>query len=137
MKKITFSFLLLLVAMGGFAQSTSRALWASVCAKPQSGDVTTNSELATIVDRCIRIHGAAVTCEVLDQMKAQGFKYSTKGAITISVYDMTIPPEKAELLAELGIGEAFKPLAGVVIGHPAKDVPARIKKVSMETNYIR
>jgi len=60
--------------------------------------VTTNSELATIVDRCIRIHGAAVTCEVLDQMKAQGFKYSTKGSITISVYDMTIPPEKAGLL---------------------------------------
>ena len=45
MKKITISFLLLLVAMGGFAQSTSRALWASVCAKPQSGDVTTSSEL--------------------------------------------------------------------------------------------
>ncbi len=60
--------------------------------------VTTNSELATIVDRCIRIHGAAVTCEVLDQMKAQGFKYSTKGSITISVYDMTIPPEKEGLL---------------------------------------
>ena len=49
----------------------------------------------------------------------------------------TVLPEKAGLLAELGIGEAFKPLAGVVIGHPAKDVPARVKKVSMETNYIR
>ena len=61
--------------------------------------VTTNSELSTIVDRCIRIHGNAVTCEVLDQMKAQGFKYSTRGSITISVYDMTIPPEKAGLLA--------------------------------------
>ncbi len=60
--------------------------------------VTTNSELATIVDRCIKIHGSAVTCEVLDRMKAQGFKYSTKGAITISVYDMTIPPEKEGLL---------------------------------------
>ena len=60
--------------------------------------VTTNSELSTIVDRCIRIHGNAVTCEVLDQMKAQGFKYSTRGSITISVYDMTIPPEKAGLL---------------------------------------
>ena len=60
--------------------------------------VTTNSELASIVDRCIHIHGSAVTCEVLDQMKAQGFKYSTKGSITISVYDMTIPPEKQGLL---------------------------------------
>ncbi|MBO5870565.1 MAG: DNA-directed RNA polymerase subunit beta' [Clostridia bacterium] len=60
--------------------------------------VTTNSELSSIVDRCIKIHGNAVTCEVLDQMKAQGFKYSTRGSITISVYDMTIPPEKQGLL---------------------------------------
>ncbi len=60
--------------------------------------VTTNSELSSIVDRCIKIHGNAVTCEVLDQMKAQGFKYSTRGSITISVYDMTIPHEKAGLL---------------------------------------
>ncbi len=61
--------------------------------------VTTSSELSTIVDRCIKYHGNAVTCEVLDQMKAQGFKYSTRGSITISVYDMTIPPEKAGLLS--------------------------------------
>ena len=60
--------------------------------------VTTNSELSSIVDRCIKIHGNAVTCEVLDRMKAQGFKYSTRGSITISVYDMTIPPEKEGLL---------------------------------------
>ncbi len=60
--------------------------------------VTTNSELSSIVDRCIKIHGNAMTCEVLDKMKAQGFKYSTRGSITISVYDMTIPPEKAGLL---------------------------------------
>ncbi len=60
--------------------------------------VTTSSELSTIVDRCIKHHGNAVTCEVLDKMKAQGFKYSTRGSITISVYDMTIPPEKAGLL---------------------------------------
>ena len=60
--------------------------------------VTTSSELSTIVDRCIKYHGNAVTCEVLDKMKAQGFKYSTRGSITISVYDMTIPPEKQGLL---------------------------------------
>ena len=68
--------------------------------KPEIDFVTTNSELAQIVDRCIRNHGNAKTCEVLDKMKAQGFKYSTKGAITISVYDMTIPPEKKTLIAE-------------------------------------
>ncbi len=62
--------------------------------------VTTKDELSLIVDRCIKYHGNAVTCEVLDKLKEQGFKYSTKGAITISVYDMTIPPEKKSLLAE-------------------------------------
>ena len=62
--------------------------------------VTTKDELSLIVDRCIKYHGNAVTCEVLDKLKEQSFKYSTKGAITISVYDMTIPPEKKTLLAE-------------------------------------
>ncbi len=61
--------------------------------------VCTNNELAQIIDRCIRVHGNVVTCEMLDKMKANGFKYSTRGAITISVYDMTIPPKKQELLA--------------------------------------
>ena len=60
--------------------------------------VCTNNELAQIIDRCIRIHGNVITCEMLDKMKANGFKYSTKGAITISVYDMTIPPKKKEML---------------------------------------
>ena len=62
--------------------------------------VTTKDELSLIVDRCIKYHGNAVTCEVLDRIKEQCFRYSTKGAITISVYDMTIPPEKKTLLAE-------------------------------------
>ncbi len=61
--------------------------------------VCTNNELAQIIDRCIRVHGNVITCEMLDKMKANGFKYSTRGAITISVYDMTIPPKKQELLA--------------------------------------
>ena len=61
---------------------------------------TTKDELGQIVDRCIKYHGNAVTCEVLDNLKSQGFKYSTKGAITICVYDMTIPPEKQELIAK-------------------------------------
>ncbi|MGI6716309.1 MAG: DNA-directed RNA polymerase subunit beta' [Eubacteriales bacterium] len=68
--------------------------------KPEIDFVTTSNELAQIIDRCIRKHGNAVTCEVLDKIKAMGFKYSTRGAMTISVYDMTIPPEKKDLLAE-------------------------------------
>ena len=54
--------------------------------------------LGDIIDRCIRTHGSARTAEMLDQIKAQGFKYSTRGAITVAVCDAVIPAEKKELL---------------------------------------
>ncbi len=57
-------------------------------------------QLGDIIDRCIRIHGTAKTSEVLDKVKAQGFKYSTKGAITVAVCDAVIPPQKKELLEQ-------------------------------------
>ena len=57
-------------------------------------------QLGKIIDRCIRIHGTAKTSEVLDRIKAQGFKYSTKGAITVAVCDAVIPPQKKELLGQ-------------------------------------
>jgi DNA-directed RNA polymerase subunit beta' len=56
--------------------------------------------LGKIVDRCIRIHGTTKTAIVLDKIKALGFKYSTRGAITISVSDMEIPAAKKEFLAQ-------------------------------------
>ena len=62
--------------------------------------VTTKKELGLIVDRCIKHHGTASTAEVLDQIKSMGFKYSTRGAVTISVSDMEVPPQKKELLAQ-------------------------------------
>ncbi len=57
-------------------------------------------QLGQIVDKCIRAHGTATTSEVLDKIKALGFKYSTKGATTVAVSDATIPPEKKEYVAE-------------------------------------
>ena len=57
-------------------------------------------QLGKIIDRCIKVHGTTKTAEVLDKIKAQGFKYSTKGAITVAVCDATIPPQKKELLEE-------------------------------------
>ncbi|MGI5958953.1 MAG: DNA-directed RNA polymerase subunit beta' [Massiliimalia sp.] len=57
-------------------------------------------QLGQIVDKCIRAHGTAATSEVLDKIKALGFKYSTKGALTVAVCDATIPPEKKQYLAE-------------------------------------
>lgn len=57
-------------------------------------------QLGDIIDRCIRAHGAAQTSEVLDKIKALGFKYSTKGAITVAVCDAVIPPQKKQYLEE-------------------------------------
>ena len=56
-------------------------------------------ELGKIIDRCINKHGFALSAEVVDMIKAQGFKYSTKGAITISIADMTVPESKKTLIA--------------------------------------
>ena len=57
-------------------------------------------QLSKIIDKCIKKHGTARTSEVLDQIKAQGYKYSTKSGITVAVCDAVIPPQKAEYLAE-------------------------------------
>ncbi|MBC8545794.1 DNA-directed RNA polymerase subunit beta' [Clostridiaceae bacterium NSJ-31] len=57
-------------------------------------------QLGDIIDRCIRVHGTAATAEVLDKIKAQGYKYSTKGAITVAVCDAVIPPQKKQMLDE-------------------------------------
>ena len=58
----------------------------------------TSKKLKEIVDRTIRLHGFAEAAAVLDNIKAMGYKYSTKSSLSISVYDMTIPPKKRELL---------------------------------------
>ncbi|MCI9036547.1 MAG: DNA-directed RNA polymerase subunit beta' [Oscillospiraceae bacterium] len=57
-------------------------------------------ELGKIVDRTIRSHGFTVASEVLDNIKSTGYKYSTRGAITISIYDMSVPSKKYELIEE-------------------------------------
>ena len=55
--------------------------------------------LGKIVAKCIEKHGLSEAAEVLDYIKATGFKYSTKGAITVSAADVTSPKEKEEILA--------------------------------------
>ncbi len=62
--------------------------------------LTSSGKLGDIVDRCIRNHGFSTTAAVLDEIKSMGYKYSTRGSISISVADMTIPPEKYDLVAE-------------------------------------
>ncbi len=56
--------------------------------------------LGRIIERCIRVHGTAKSAEVLDNIKAQGYKYSTRSGITVAVCDATIPEKKAQFLAE-------------------------------------
>ena len=56
--------------------------------------------LKKIIDACIAKHGTQTTSVVLDEIKAQGYKYSTIGAITVAVCDATIPPAKGEIIAE-------------------------------------
>ena len=69
--------------------------------------VTTASDLKKIVDRTIKAHDFAAAAVVLDDIKAMGYKYSTRSSLSISVYDMTIPPEKKMLIAaaEQKVGE--------------------------------
>ena len=57
-------------------------------------------KLGEIIDRCIRVHGTAIAADVLDKIKAQGYKYSTRSGITVAVCDATIPPRKGELIAD-------------------------------------
>ena len=69
-----------------------------------SGDDINNfkvgkSQLGKIIDRCIKLHGTSETAIVLDRVKSTGFKYSTKGAITVAVSDAIIPPQKQEIIS--------------------------------------
>ena len=57
-------------------------------------------QLGKIIEKCIKVHGTAIASEVLDEIKAQGYKYSTIGAITVAVCDATIPPQKKQILAD-------------------------------------
>ena len=56
--------------------------------------------LSKIVDKCITKHGLSKAAEVLDYIKATGYKYSTIGAFTVSVSDVEVPDEKTQILSE-------------------------------------
>ena len=60
--------------------------------------VVKKKELGQIIDRCIKAHGTAVCANMLDEIKAMGYKYSTRASFSISVYDMTIPDTKQQHL---------------------------------------
>ena len=55
-------------------------------------------QLKQILEKVINTHGATKTAEVLDAIKATGYKYSTRAAMTVSISDMTVPPQKPEMI---------------------------------------
>ena len=64
------------------------------------GFLVGKKQLGKIIDKCIRRHGFTVATEMLDKIKALGYKYSTKGAISVSIADMVVPEIKYELVRQ-------------------------------------
>ena len=57
-------------------------------------------QLKQILEKVINTHGATQTAEVLDDVKSIGYKYSTRAAMTVSISDMTVPPQKPQMIEE-------------------------------------
>ncbi|MBR1895847.1 MAG: DNA-directed RNA polymerase subunit beta', partial [Pyramidobacter sp.] len=68
--------------------------------KLEIDEVVGKKQLAKIVDNCYRAHGVTVTANMLDDIKALGYKYSTRAALTVSVADIIVPEAKKTILAD-------------------------------------
>ena len=65
---------------------------------PEVDFLVGKKQLKQILEKVINTHGATKTAEVLDSIKAMGYKYSTRAAMTVSISDMTVPPQKPEMI---------------------------------------
>ena len=70
------------------------------CLDPEINEICGKKLLGKIVAACIAKHGFAISAEMLDGIKAQGYHYSTIGSLTVSIYDMSIPQSKYEMVAK-------------------------------------
>jgi len=66
--------------------------------EPEINHLVKKGDLKKILNKCINVHGATKTAEVLDDIKALGYKYSTLSGISVSVADMTVPDNKNEIM---------------------------------------
>ena len=66
---------------------------------PEINFITGKKQLGKIIDKCITKHGFTVSAGVLDTIKARGYRFSTRGALTVSISDMTVPEKKKELIS--------------------------------------
>ncbi|WAM31087.1 DNA-directed RNA polymerase subunit beta' [Caldicellulosiruptor naganoensis] len=80
----------------GFVDRSKKENWI----KYEIDTLVDKKMLGKIIDRCIKVYGNTRTAEILDEIKELGFRFSTRGAITISVSDMVIPEVKQKLIAE-------------------------------------
>ena len=62
--------------------------------------VVSKKNLGKIIGKCISVHGLSRTAELLDYIKSTGYKYSTLGAVTVSIDDVKVPPEKKTIIAK-------------------------------------
>ncbi|MCC8129567.1 MAG: DNA-directed RNA polymerase subunit beta' [Clostridiales bacterium] len=67
---------------------------------PEVNEVCGKKLLSKLIKACIQKHGFAISATMLDDIKAQGYHYSTVGSLTVSIYDMTIPPAKYQLVSD-------------------------------------
>ena len=67
---------------------------------PEVDFLVGKKQLKQILEKVINTHGATKTAEVLDAIKAMGYKYSTRAAMTVSISDMTVPPQKPEMIKQ-------------------------------------
>ncbi len=68
--------------------------------EPEVNFMVGKKGLGEIIDKCIAKHGFTASAHVLDVVKAKGYHYSTQGALTVSVYDMSVPHTKQQMIAE-------------------------------------
>ena len=67
---------------------------------PEINFLVAKKQLKQILEKVINTHGATQTAEVLDDVKAIGYKFSTRAAMTVSISDMTVPPQKPQMMQE-------------------------------------
>jgi len=68
--------------------------------EPEINFIVGKKGLGKIIDKCISKYGFTVSAGVLDTIKAKGYHYSTQGSLTVSIYDMTVPPTKQGMISE-------------------------------------
>ncbi|MBQ7446172.1 MAG: DNA-directed RNA polymerase subunit beta' [Clostridia bacterium] len=68
--------------------------------KLEVDELVKKGTLTTIIDKCIKTHGLTKSAKVIDKIKAQGYQFSTKGALTVSVADITVPGVKEKMIKD-------------------------------------